>query len=165
MSWNSISATPDRMKSWRKRCWSGGDFQYQLRHLRLNDWLKDLKSDKDQLRILFNAAQDVSPETDAKLQELKKLIAAKVAAAHHQQARRANKKVLVFTAFADTASYLYESLCSGPTRTWASMSRLSAAVAPTVPPLAEPPSITSSPISPRARSGATKSPPCRRWRN
>jgi hypothetical protein len=57
----------------------GGKFTYQLRHLRLNDWLKDLKRDKDQLRILFNAAKDVSPETDAKLQELKKLIAAKVA--------------------------------------------------------------------------------------
>jgi hypothetical protein len=39
----------------------GGKFTYQLRHLRLNDWLKDLKRDKDQLRILFNAAQDASP--------------------------------------------------------------------------------------------------------
>jgi helicase-like protein len=88
----------------------GGKFTYQLRHLRLNDWLKDLKSDKDQLRILFNAAQDVSPETDAKLQELKKRIAAKVAEPSTNKLGEPNKKVLVFTAFADTASYLYESL-------------------------------------------------------
>jgi ERCC4-related helicase len=88
----------------------GGKFTYQLRHLRLNDWLKDLKKDKDQLRILFNAAQDVSPETDAKLQELKTLIAAKVAEPTTNKLGEPNKKVLVFTAFADTASYLYNSL-------------------------------------------------------
>jgi hypothetical protein len=76
----------------------------------LNDWLKDLKKDKDQLRILFNAAKDVSPETDAKLQELKTLIAAKVAEPTTNKLGEPNKKVLVFTAFADTASYLYESL-------------------------------------------------------
>jgi len=110
----------------------GGKFTYQLQHLRLNDWLKDLKKDKDQLRILFNAAQDVSPETDAKLQELKKLIAAKVAKPTTNKLGELNKKVLVFTAFADTAMYLYESLvqwankdlgihvalvCGGDTRT------------------------------------------------
>jgi SNF2 family DNA or RNA helicase len=110
----------------------GGRFTYQLRHLRLNDWLKDLKKDKDQLRILFNAARDVSPETDAKLQELKKLIAAKVAEPTTNKLGEPNKKVLVFTAFADTAIYLYESLvqwaykdlgihvalvCGGDTRT------------------------------------------------
>ncbi len=88
----------------------GGKFTYQLQHLRLNDWLKDLKRDKDQLRILFNAAKDVSPETDAKLQELKKLIAAKVAEPTTNKLGEPNKKVLVFTAFADTAIYLYESL-------------------------------------------------------
>ena len=110
----------------------GGEFKYQLRHLRLNDWLKDLKKDKDQLRILYNAAKDVSPETDAKLQELKQLIAAKVAEPTTNKCGELNKKVLVFTAFADTAIYLYESLvqwantnlgihaalvCGGDTRT------------------------------------------------
>ena len=58
----------------------------------------------------MNAAQDVSPETDAKLQELKKLIAAKVAEPTTNKLGEPNKKVLVFTAFADTASYLYDSL-------------------------------------------------------
>jgi SNF2 family DNA or RNA helicase len=88
----------------------GGKFKYKLQHLRLNDWIKDLKKDKDQLRILFNAAQDVNPTTDAKLHELKKLIAAKVITPTTNKLGEPNKKVLVFTAFADTATYLYESL-------------------------------------------------------
>jgi SNF2 family DNA or RNA helicase len=91
----------------------GGKFKYRLEHLELDhgkNWLKDLKKDKDQLRILLNAAQNVTPETDAKLKELKKLIAAKVAKPTVNKFGHPNKKVLVFTAFADTATYLYESL-------------------------------------------------------
>jgi len=91
----------------------GGKLKFRLNHLRLDGddgWLKALKSDKDQLRILYNAAQDVTPETDAKLAELKKLIAAKVANPTVNKHNEPNRKVLVFTAFADTATYLYESL-------------------------------------------------------
>ena len=88
----------------------GGKFKYKLEHLRLNDWLKELKKDKDQLRILFNAARDVTPATDAKMHELKKLIAAKISAPTTNKLGEPNRKVLVFTAFADTAMYLYESL-------------------------------------------------------
>ncbi len=88
----------------------GGKFKYKLQHLRLNDWLKELKKDKDQLRILFNAARNVNPATDAKLHELKKLIAAKISEPTTNKLGEPNKKVLVFTAFADTATYLYESL-------------------------------------------------------
>lgn len=97
----------------------GGKFKYRLEHLRLNGakgWLKDLKKDKDQLSILFNAAQGVSPTTDAKLAELKKLIAAKIANPTTNKLGEPNKKVLVFTAFADTASYLYESLLAWGTK-------------------------------------------------
>ena len=95
----------------------GGKFKYRLEHLELDagkNWLKDLKKDKDQLRVLFNAAQNVTPDTDAKLLELKKLIAAKVANPTTNKLGQPNKKVLVFTAFADTAAYLFESL-----RSWA----------------------------------------------
>jgi SNF2 family DNA or RNA helicase len=95
----------------------GGKFKYKLEHLELDsgkNWLKDLKKDKDQLRILFNAAQNVTPATDAKLQELKKLIVAKVASPTTNKLGQPNKKVLVFTAFADTAAYLFDSL-----RSWA----------------------------------------------
>ncbi len=91
----------------------GGKLKFRLNHLRLDGddgWLKALKRDKDQLRILYNAAQDVTPETDAKLAELKKLIAAKVAKPTTNKHGEPNRKILVFTAFADTATYLYESL-------------------------------------------------------
>lgn len=91
----------------------GGKLKFRLNHLRLDGddgWLKALKRDKDQLRILYNAAQDVTPETDAKLAELKKLIAAKVRKPSTNKLGEPNRKVLIFTAFADTATYLYESL-------------------------------------------------------
>lgn len=88
----------------------GGKLKYRLKHLKLQDWLRDLKKDKDQLRILYNAARDVTPETDAKLAELKKLIKAKVTQPTVNKHGEPNKKVLVFTAFADTAEYLYDSL-------------------------------------------------------
>ncbi len=91
----------------------GGNLKFRLDHLRLDGedgWLKALKRDKDQLRILYNAAQDVTPETDAKLADLKKLIAAKVKDPTTNKLGEPNRKVLVFTAFADTATYLYESL-------------------------------------------------------
>ncbi len=92
----------------------GGKFKYQLHHLKLNDWLRDLKKDKDQLSILHNASTDVTPDRDAKLAELKKLIQQKVQSPTIDKHDQPNKKVLVFTAFADTATYLYESL-----RDWA----------------------------------------------
>lgn len=95
----------------------GGKFKYRLEHLELDqgkNWLRDLKKDKDQLRILFNAAQNVTPDTDAKLLELKKLIAAKVANPTTNKLGQPNKKLLVFTAFADTAAYVFDSL-----RAWA----------------------------------------------
>lgn len=97
----------------------GGKLKFRLNHLRLegdDGWLKALKRDKDQLRILFDAAHNVTPECDAKLAELKKLIAAKVATPTTNKLSEANRKVLVFTAFADTATYLYESLIEWATK-------------------------------------------------
>ena len=91
----------------------GGKLKFRLNHLRLDGedgWLKALKRDKDQLRILYNAAQDVTPATDAKLADLKKLITAKITKPTTNKLDEPNRKVLVFTAFADTATYLYESL-------------------------------------------------------
>ncbi len=97
----------------------GGKLKFRLDHLRLDGddgWLKALKIDKDQLRILHNAAQNVTPDTDAKLAELKKLIAAKVAKPTTNKLGEPNRKVLVFTAFADTATYLYKSLLEWGTK-------------------------------------------------
>jgi len=88
----------------------GGKFKYKLEHLRLDDWLRDLKKDKDQLHLLYLNAKDVTPERDAKLTVLKEHIAKKVQSPEKNRNGEANRKVLVFTAFSDTAEYLYENL-------------------------------------------------------
>ncbi|MEG3894451.1 MULTISPECIES: helicase-related protein [unclassified Microcoleus] len=83
---------------------------FQMAHLDVETWLKDLKRDKEQLEKIYNSAQSISVERDAKLAELKELIAAKVRNPTTNKHGQPNRKVLVFTAFADTAVYLYEGL-------------------------------------------------------
>jgi SNF2 family DNA or RNA helicase len=90
----------------------GGKFKYRLEHLNLNDWLKDLQLDKQQLSLLHSSAEAVTPERDAKLKELKQLIECKVKGPTTNKRGELNKKVLVFTAFADTAEYLFKALNS-----------------------------------------------------
>ncbi|HRT10293.1 MAG TPA: helicase-related protein, partial [Candidatus Paceibacterota bacterium] len=88
----------------------GTKFKYKLEHLHLDKWLRDLRKDKDQLSLLHASAEAVTPDRDLKLAELKKLIAAKVRCPTTNKLGKLNRKVLVFTAFADTANYLYEHL-------------------------------------------------------
>ncbi|TAD97538.1 MAG: ATP-dependent helicase, partial [Oscillatoriales cyanobacterium] len=89
---------------------------FQMAHLDVETWLKDLKRDKEQLKNIYNSAQSISVERDAKLAELKELIAEKVRNPTINKHGQPNRKVLVFTAFADTAVYLYEGL-----REWATL--------------------------------------------
>ena len=90
----------------KERLTVGKKLVIKLQHIRRDDWEKDLKADLRQLIAIHEKAAAITPERDAKLQELKKLIAAKVA----NPINAGNRKVLVFTAFSDTASYLYEQL-------------------------------------------------------
>lgn len=80
--------------------------KFNLADLDLQSWLLDLKKDKDALIDLLNNARIVTPERDAKLKELKTIIADKI----KTPINGSSKKVIVFTAFADTAEYLYENL-------------------------------------------------------
>ncbi|HEY9711296.1 MAG TPA: helicase-related protein, partial [Oculatellaceae cyanobacterium] len=88
----------------------GKSLTFQMAHLDIEQWLKDLERDKKQLNILYTSATQVSVERDAKLAELKKLIFEKVKSPTTNKQGRPNRKVLVFTAFADTAEYLYKAL-------------------------------------------------------
>ena len=88
----------------------GKKLTYKTAHLDVDRWLEALHKDKQQLNGLYLQAHDVSPERDAKLAELKKIIAAKVRKPTVNKQGKPNRKVLVFTAFADTAEYLYEQL-------------------------------------------------------
>lgn len=69
-------------------------------------WRQDLSEDRARLASLLAKARQVTPDRDAKLARLKALIEEKLAAPFNA----GNSKLLVFTAFADTAYYLYEAL-------------------------------------------------------
>ncbi|MFN5944334.1 MAG: helicase-related protein [Phycisphaerae bacterium] len=71
-------------------------------------WRQDLIEDRNRLATLASAARLVESHRDAKLVKLKEFIAAKC----RQPFNPENRKVLLFTAFADTAEYLYENLAS-----------------------------------------------------
>ncbi len=84
----------------------GSKLKYHLKHLKLDEWKAALKKDKDQLQSLFLSANAVSPEKDAKLQRLKQIVLAKI----QKPINGNNRKIVIFTAFADTAEYLYNNL-------------------------------------------------------
>ena len=84
----------------------GEKLPIKLEHLKRKEWKKDLKKDRLQLIAIHEKAAAVTPDRDAKLQELKRLIGDKVTHPLNED----NRKVLIFTAFADTAQYLYANL-------------------------------------------------------
>ncbi len=87
-----------------------GTLRYRMEHMHVDRWLDDLQADKQQLSLLAESAEGVNPERDAKLEELKEIIQQKAEHPSHTKDGVANRKVIVFCAFADTAAYLYEQL-------------------------------------------------------
>ena len=69
-------------------------------------WQKEIKDDLEIIRLLLLMLQSITPEHDSKLQQL--ITDLKDKFAHPINGN--NKKVLVFTAFSDTAQYLYDCL-------------------------------------------------------
>ncbi len=67
-------------------------------------WLRELERDAEQLELLTLLIADITPEHDIKLQTLFDLIRQKIA----KPINEGNKKIIIFTAFSDTADYLYE---------------------------------------------------------
>ena len=89
---------------------AGRNQGYRYEHLDLRRWLQDLRDDKAALSGVHKAAVQITANRDAKLAELKRLIKAKVRKPTMNREGKRNRKVLVFTAFADTANYLYDEL-------------------------------------------------------
>ena len=92
----------------------GRKLVFNMAHLDGEAWMADLQRDQEQLKRPHLFAKDITPERDAKLAKLKELIAEKVKHPTIDQRGQPNRKVLVFTHFADTAAYLYDAL-----RPWA----------------------------------------------
>jgi SNF2 family DNA or RNA helicase len=88
----------------------GGRRRIHLAHLKLPEWLKAVRTDRTQLQFLLEKTQSVTAKRDGKLAELKAFIEDKVLHPTINREGKANRKVLVFTAFADTARYLHEHL-------------------------------------------------------
>lgn len=99
---NDLEENPEDEEQWQV----GKKLKYDLADLKLDDWLKDLESDRTALIGLYNFAVAITPERDAKLKRLKELIQEKI----NNPLNEGNKKAIVFTAYSDTASYLYDNL-------------------------------------------------------
>ena len=86
----------------------GKKIQISLEDMDLPSWEQDLQADLLFIDELLGEMSKVTPAEDTKLQHLKELIAGKL----NSPINPGNKKVLIFTAFADTANYLYDNLAS-----------------------------------------------------
>lgn len=86
----------------------GGKVKISLADMDLPSWECELNADMEIIDTLLASMDKITPADDAKLQHLKSLILSKIDAPINP----GNKKILLFTAFADTADYLFANLSS-----------------------------------------------------
>jgi hypothetical protein len=84
----------------------GKKVQIDLRDMDYISWERDIEADLNTLYVLIKMVEDITPEYDYKLNQLIKVIQQK----EEKPINPGNRKVLIFTAFADTAEYLYENI-------------------------------------------------------
>ncbi len=84
----------------------GKKVQIDLRDMDYLSWQREIKADVDVLETLIHMTEDISPEYDFKLNQLFEVIRNK----EEHPINPGNKKILIFTAFANTAEYLYENI-------------------------------------------------------
>ena len=81
----------------------GKKVKIELADMDWKSWRNELQQDADVLELLTLMVADITPEHDTKLQELLRLLDEKITHPINPN----NKKVLIFSAFSDTAEYLY----------------------------------------------------------
>ncbi len=84
----------------------GKKVKIELADIDYKSWRTELKADAETLELLTIMVADITPEHDSKLQELLKLVSEKI----ENPINPGNKKVLIFSAFSDTAEYLYDNV-------------------------------------------------------
>ena len=82
----------------------GKKVRINLADMDYKSWRDGLSKDAEVLDHLIQMIADITPEYDLKLQELLKLISEKI----EHPINPGNKKVIIFSAFSDTAEYLYD---------------------------------------------------------
>lgn len=82
----------------------GKKVKIELADMDWKSWRNELQQDADVLELLTLMVADITPEHDTKLQELLRLLDEKITHPINPN----NKKVLIFSAFSDTAEYLYD---------------------------------------------------------
>ncbi|NLI91954.1 MAG: DEAD/DEAH box helicase family protein [Peptococcaceae bacterium] len=85
---------------------SGKKVKIDLNDMDYVTWRDSLQQDSEVLELLTLMVADITPEHDTKLQTLLALISEKI----ERPINTNNKKVLVFSAFSDTAEYLYQNV-------------------------------------------------------
>ena len=101
--------TDDENDDWLDESFSIGDkVKINLADMNTIGWKQDLQADLYIAKDLLKEMQRVSPDKDQKLQELKNIIGHKI----NNQINLGNKKILIFSAFADTVDYLYQHISS-----------------------------------------------------
>ena len=84
----------------------GKKVKIDLADMDYETWRAELMKDAETLELLTLMVADITPEHDSKLQELLKLLSKKI----ENPINPGNKKVLIFSAFSDTADYLYDNV-------------------------------------------------------
>lgn len=84
----------------------GKKVKIELADMDYKSWRDELKADAEVLELLTLMVADITPEHDSKLQELLKLVSEKI----ENPINSGNRKVLIFSAFSDTAEYLYDNV-------------------------------------------------------
>lgn len=84
----------------------GKKVKIELADMDYKTWRAELMGDEVILESLTKMISDITPEHDAKLQQLMQLISEKI----EHPINENNKKVIIFSAFADTAEYLYDNV-------------------------------------------------------
>lgn len=82
----------------------GKKVKIDLKDMDYISWLNDLTNDANILSGLESLIEDITPVKDSKLQKLLEIISGKI----EKPINSDNKKIIVFSAFADTADYLYD---------------------------------------------------------
>lgn len=84
----------------------GRKVKIDLADMDYTSWKRELEKDNEILELLLCMIADITPEHDSKLQELFQVIDNKI----EHPINVDNKKIIIFTAFADTANYLYNTV-------------------------------------------------------